>query len=143
MWVLTRPEGLCARCGVGWVRGSADGHDAPVLVLDDDEVGRDDLVRVHENDPGRVERVGAYASAFHERATCEASARGEEGGRDEGTDRPRMTGKYEFSTSMTRCSTVLLPTCVSTTTRRPRTRVSLGGTRSGGRTGRSARARAP
>jgi hypothetical protein len=41
----------------------------------------------------------------------ESVAKGENGGK-EGTNRPRMTGKYEFSTSMTCCSTVLLPTCL-------------------------------
>jgi hypothetical protein len=60
LWALIERGGMEA--------ASRDGNDSSILVLDDDEVSRDDLVRVHEHDGGLVERVGADAATFHEGA---------------------------------------------------------------------------
>lgn len=96
---------------------STDGDHRPIPILDNHQVCVNHLVRVHKDDRSLIERICPDASTFHEGAARERVGRfiqcePELGGtRSEGTYRPRITGKYEFSTSMTCWFTVLLPTC--------------------------------
>lgn len=43
-----------------------DGHNLSVSILDDDQVGGNDLSSVHEDDRGLVQRVGTHSATLHE-----------------------------------------------------------------------------